>query len=761
MTLHRTATSLVALVLCLLVGASVVTGQQSAPAPATATVGGQVTFDENNARLPLRRATVTLQGSSSKTPLHTATDKDGAFRFDRIAPGSYKLSVSKGGFVPVAAPVQFSIAAGAARTESLTAQRAAALEGRVIEDTGRPVAGLVVSAEGMDGGEKETPASPKFTAKTDDLGRFRIHTLPPGRYVVHTTPPAPGSGVQTFFPGTEKREDATVFAAVSGQTVDNVFLTVATSQSSVVIGEAMATQELEALGAPTTGGKWAQVSGRVTRADNGQPVPNATVKLSTNYGLALRTVWTDGAGDFTITRVLAGSYLIAAAADGYTFTGSISRSNLSAERLDVTDGQHARKTMVLVPLGSLEGRVYDEFGDPAPGVVVRVVAMTKPDSPGARSGFSVTGPTDDRGWFRAFGMTGGSYHVCAIPEPFEASGPAVFQPTCFPGTTSLGSATPVQVTAGADAHGVNLTLNGVKPATIKVSVVNTSGLPVPRALLMLAPASEGPQWLSFRAAVDVESTGQLLIQNIPEGRYTIESFGSGEYLSTSVTVDAVPGGEPGAATLIMRPKPAVRGRVVFDGGTPTVPRPGNSVGVVKFTATSGRNFGTGPGIAMGVDVASRFGVDGVFELQGLDAPGVFRVTAPGWALLRVMHQGREITDVPYDPGSGDLDGLEVILTRRVGRITGTVLAGSPNEHAILIFGADGTSLEYFERTMRIVHVAPEGGFAANDLLPGRYFAIAKSSLRLDPESLLQLRAAATLVVVAEGVEAQVRLTVIK
>lgn len=733
----------------------------TAAPPGAATIGGQVTFEENGARQPLRRATVTLEGASAKAPLQTATDKDGAFRFDRVAPGSYRLSVSKGGFVPVAAPRQFSIAAGATRTESLTAQRAAALEGRVIEDTGKPIVGLVVSAERVDAGEKESTSAQVFVAKTDDLGRFRVHTLPPGRYVVHTTPPAPASGSQTFFPGTEKREDANVFNAISGQTVDNVFLTVAIGQNSTVHNEAMATQELEALSAPTTGGKWAQVSGRVTRSDNGQPVPNAAVKLSTNGGLALRTVWTDGAGDFTITRVVPGSYLIGASADGYSFTGSISRNSMSAEPINVGDGEQARKTMALVPLASLEGRVLDEYGEPAPGVVVRIVAVTKPDTPGARSGFSVTGPTDDRGWFRAFSMTGGSYHVCAIPEPFESSGPAVFQPTCFPGTTSLGSATPVQVSAGVDSHGVNLTLQGVKPATISVSVVNTSGLPVPRRLLMLAPAYEGPQWLSFRAAIDVDATGRYLVQNIPEGRYTIRSFGSNDYLATSVTVDAVPGGEPRPATLIMQPKPSARGRVVFDGVAPQVTGNANAVGLVRFTTVT-RSFGTGPGTATGLDASSRFGVDGVFELKGLDAPGVFRVSVPGWAMARVMHQGRDVTDLPYDPVTGDLEGLEIILTKRVGRITGTVLGGSTTEHApVLIFGADGTSPEYFERTLRMVGMK-DGAFTVNDLLPGRYFAIAKSGeWRFDPESLAQLRAASTLVVVAEGVEAQVRLTVVK
>ena len=34
----------------------------------------------------------------------------------------------------------------------------------------------------------------------------------------------------------------------------------------------------------------------------------------------------------------------------------------------------------------------------------------------------------------------------------------------------------------------------------------------------------------------------------------------------------------------------------------------------------------------------------------------------GWTLARVVVQGRDITDVPYDFQSGDLDGIEVVLT---------------------------------------------------------------------------------------------------
>lgn len=759
MALRWTATPLVALVLCLLAGAAGVAGGQNAAAPATATVGGQVTFDENGARLPLRRATVTLENRAAKIKLNVATDKDGAFRFKAVEPGTYRLIVEKAGFVALAPPAQLAVGNGAVRTESLRVQRAAAIEGRFLEDSGNPIAGLPVFAERIDASENDT--SPRtLAAETDDLGRFRIHTLPPGKYIVHATPPTPASGEQLFYPGTEKRDSATVLSAISGQTIDNIFVNVPTSQPQAVIGETLATQELERTSKPPGGGEWAQVSGRVTRSDNGAPVPNAAVKLSTSYGLALRTVWTDGAGDYTITRVIAGNYLIAAAASGYHYAGAVvARNGPPVDRIEVASGDRLKKAIGLIPLGAVEGRLLDEYGDPAPGVVIRVIAMTQSLEPRARPNVLLTGPTDDRGWFRAHSMTAGDYHLCAVPEPFARSGPALFPTTCLPGTTSLDAAMPITITPGIEERSLSMGLPAVASAMVTGSVVDPGGQPVAGMSVELQPAQQGPRWIPFRARVETDAEGRFVYPNVPEGTYIVETMANETHGSTSATVDVSAASEPRAVVISVRALPVARGRVIFEGGTPPQPKNGRGLAVISLQPLRLGNFSVA-----GWPTSAELSQDGTFELRGLRSEGLIRasprIEGAAWIMSRVTHHGRDVTDIPLDVTSGDIDGLEIILTRRLGDVTGTVVESKPADRTLVVlFGADSTSPAYLQRTMRQTRANEKGTFAFPLLLPGRYFVVTPAAYSL--EAILALRANATPVLVTEGTETQVRLTVVK
>jgi len=163
----------------------------------------------------------------------------------------------------------------------------------------------------------------------------------------------------------------------------------------------------------------------------------------------------------------------------------------------------------------------------------------------------------------------------------------------------------------------------------------------------------------------------------------------------------------------------------------------------------------------------RYGVvalDWTFQIPGLSSAGVIRTGEfMGWSLARVVVQGRDITDVLYDPQSGDLDGIEVVLTRRVGGITGTVSDRGIDPVAVVVFGADGDSWPYLSRTFRAVPPSLSGAFTVPGLLPGRYFAVAVRSgvPRSSEEALRALRSVATPVVVSEGVDTAIKLSIVK
>ena len=286
-----------------------------------------------------------------------------------------------------------------------------------------------------------------------------------------------------------------------------------------------------------------------------------------------------------------------------------------------------------------------------------------------------------------------------------------------------------------------------------------TGRRVSKALLTLSPILDGQPQRMFRAPGNADANGNFVFPNVPRGTYLLEATG-GSYDVGSVTI-ATPT-EPFA--LAIRPLPTARGRVTFDGGMPPEIKPQLRQlllhGLVRFQP---------PGTFNEAIRFMRYGVvepDWTFQIPGLSSAGVIRTDEEfmGWTLLRVVAQGRDITDVPYDSQSGDIDGIEVVLTRRVGGITGTVHDGDKiaDPVAVVVFGADGNSPAYLSRTLRAVQ-PQAGAFTVDRLLPGRYFAVAvrPGTPRFSAEDLAALRSVATPVVVSEGADTAIKLTIVK
>ena len=87
----------VALILTAL--ADVAARQQSQTSSSFATISGRAEIVDTNQHAPLRRATVTLRSESGTLTKTTATDANGAYRFDCLAAGKYRVTVEKAGFL--------------------------------------------------------------------------------------------------------------------------------------------------------------------------------------------------------------------------------------------------------------------------------------------------------------------------------------------------------------------------------------------------------------------------------------------------------------------------------------------------------------------------------------------------------------------------------------------------------------------------------------------------------------------------------------
>src|SRR5262245_34183537 len=244
------------LIACLCAPLIVVAQSRDAGTPtqtATLSIVGHVVLADSTPLAPIRRARVTLMSEGTAPAKVTDTDTDGAFRFDNLPAGTYRLLPEKPGFVPldtgpprgVIRPMQVTLAAPA-EPITVTMQRASAVEGVLLTDKGEPAPNVVVSAVRIQyGAYGRRPATVK-QATTDDLGRFRIHTLPAGDYYLSSsdsvqpaTQPAPTEQwgfSRYYYPGTNPIDEARQVSLGPGQEVSNLEFRVTPVQLSSVSG---------------------------------------------------------------------------------------------------------------------------------------------------------------------------------------------------------------------------------------------------------------------------------------------------------------------------------------------------------------------------------------------------------------------------------------------------------------------------------------------------------------------------------------------
>jgi hypothetical protein len=125
--------------------------------------------------------------------LATKTDENGAYRFDRLAAGAWRINASKGGYVswqfgqrrPFQPAEPISLARGQELTADIPLSRGGAISGRIYDASGDSVGGVQVRVyrARIEQGARRLKAV-GVADLTDDTGAFRVYGLPPGDYYV-------------------------------------------------------------------------------------------------------------------------------------------------------------------------------------------------------------------------------------------------------------------------------------------------------------------------------------------------------------------------------------------------------------------------------------------------------------------------------------------------------------------------------------------------------------------------------------------------
>lgn len=370
---------------------------------------------------------------------------------------------------------------------SASAQATGAISGAVTNSSGAPLAEASVVV--YDG------ALVAASAITAADGSYTVGSLAPGSYTVSFTPPQPVSGMvgtanpENYLPQTYdgKSPDAagdavTVAAGVTTAGID----------ASLQAGGTISGVVLDPSGSPLAG-----VNVDIAGSDGASP--------EGAYGTA-----TAADGTFTIDRLPTDTYALGVDPGGLPGLDLASgwlggtTTIAGAYGVSVTAGETTGGiTIQLQPGGNIAGRVTEASNAGASGEVA--IAF---DS----SGEEVAGDgTGSDGTYTITGLARGTYRVGFFP----AGGPSAPGPNYLPayfGGTSLADATPVTVTPGSTATGVNQQVSPGGEITGKVTDPN--GDPVANTLVAALDGSDD--------AIDSVVTGS-------DGTYTLTGLPTGTY----------------------------------------------------------------------------------------------------------------------------------------------------------------------------------------------------------------------------------------
>jgi hypothetical protein len=167
---------------------------QSNPRTDTGLVRGRIVAD--GADIPIRKARVTLTPDAGGHIDPAYSDIEGRFEFSSVPRGRYTVAAWKTGYVETKfgaksfwdRPVPVSVTAGAAVDDlQIGLARGAAISGRIVDAFNDPLFGRTVTV----GRVAAANGRPRFeqtgSARTDDLGEYRIGGLPAGAFVVAVT----------------------------------------------------------------------------------------------------------------------------------------------------------------------------------------------------------------------------------------------------------------------------------------------------------------------------------------------------------------------------------------------------------------------------------------------------------------------------------------------------------------------------------------------------------------------------------------------
>ncbi len=498
--------------------------------PRLASVEGTV-VQAGSAR-PVVRAVVEISDTSKGDPLAIATGADGKFEFRNLAPGRYRLTASRNGYLesaygkrgPNGTPTTLALEPGQTLKDiRLTMIATGAISGRVYDSNGEPLANVPVEALKYSYAEGQRKLTPVKTDRTDDRGEYRLFWLPPAQYYVSATPRGtPGSAFLVVHDDGSGRfvnlnargliESQRSAAEKLGEADAPVYYPGTADSQSAMPVEVRPGADIGGVDFTLARVKTHKVRGIAVDGVTGQPATNATVLLVPRNASIASSVPARPSSDgtFEIHGVFPGSYFAVATQrlvngrDQVTMTGGRAPVDVGGSDID-------RLTILLSPVREIAGELTLEgLRDTGNDYHHPVISL--------KSQFPV--PAFGEKWalfngnqFSIDNLIEGDYQVQVTDLP----------PGAYVKSIRFGSVDALNESLRFDSRTTDrleiiLSLNA---GSLTGTVVNKNGEPVGNAPVALVPPQAQRQRADLYRSTMTDEAGRFRLQAIPPGDYAL------------------------------------------------------------------------------------------------------------------------------------------------------------------------------------------------------------------------------------------------
>jgi hypothetical protein len=325
---------------------------------------------------------------------------------------------------------------------------------------------------------------------SDAEGRYAFRGLNAGDYYLQTYYNYEGL-VNIYYRNSKKQSSATPIAVVAEKETSNIDFTLASGSI---------------------------VSGTITRDTDGQPIPSATIYAEDESGNYAGGMTTDSSGRYYIDGLPAGKYFLRANYYGSSGYGYINKYYIDAkDRTTATPISLGSADKLgdidfsLVPASAISGRVLSK-ADNSPIQNVSVYAYDSSWNSVAVSS------TDSSGRYVIRGLPAGNFYV--------GTGNSLgYINRYYRDTTSRNDAVAVQVTAGSETAGIDLSL-GTGSAISGRVLSKADNSPIQNVYVYAYDSS----W-SFMSGTSTDSSGGYKIRGLPAGSFYLRTSNSLGYVN--------------------------------------------------------------------------------------------------------------------------------------------------------------------------------------------------------------------------------------